>query len=55
MASVDQYSALRSSVDSFVPEKAGRLKAQIEDFAFEEALVTLDEILEQLSQTSSII
>ena len=55
MASVDQYSALRSSVEKLAPEKAARLKAQIEDFAFEAALATLDEILEQSSQTSSII
>jgi PAS domain S-box-containing protein len=50
MASVDQYSALRSSVERLIPAKAARLKAQIEDFAFEEALATLDEILEPLSQ-----
>ena len=48
MASVDQYSALRSSVESLIPEKAGRLKTQIEDFAFEEAVATLDEIFDQL-------
>jgi two-component system sensor histidine kinase/response regulator len=51
MAAVDQYSALRSSVESLIPEKAVRLKTQIEDFAFEEALATLDEILERLSSS----
>jgi HPt (histidine-containing phosphotransfer) domain-containing protein len=47
LTAIDQYSVLRSSVERLIPEPARRLNGQIEDFAFEEALVTLDEILDR--------
>lgn len=46
LTAVDQYSALRPSVERLLPEKARHLNAQIEGFAFEEALMTLNEILD---------